>query len=522
MDLTTSTETERKYEAAGPPPDLTGTGPVSEVREQPVLGLDAVYYDTRDGCLAADGITLRHRTGGKDAGWHLKLPLARGVREEIRVPKALSAPVGSAPPRPGARPEGEVPEELAALVRSRARHAALVPVVRLRTEREPRLLLDAGGTALAELVVDRVTAERRGRTARWTEIEVELAEDGDPAVLEDVDRRLREAGLRPAPTASKLARALAETDPLHGAAPADLGGGAAGSHVLAYARKQVRALIELDPAVRRGQHDSVHRMRVATRRLRSCFRSYSRVLERAVTDSVGDELRWLAAELGVDRDREVLTERLDTRLAELPEKLRRGPVAERLHEDDRSRTTDARSRLAGVLDSERYLDLLDTLDALLATPPLRRPAEKPAAPVLKRVVRRDLDRLAGRIDTALSTPPGPGRDAALHAARKAAKRARYAAEAARPALGGKARRRVSRLASVQRVLGEHQDSVLARTALVRIADEAQTAGEPAFSYGLLYGREEALAETAERQLPGVADSCPGLRVRPGPRGQTPA
>lgn len=39
----------------------------------------------------------------------------------------------------------------------------------------------------------------------------------------------------------------------------------------------------------------MHSMRVATRRLRSTFKSYGKVLDRSVTDPIGDELKWLAA-----------------------------------------------------------------------------------------------------------------------------------------------------------------------------------------------------------------------------------
>lgn len=69
----------------------------------------------------------------------------------------------------------------------------------------------------------------------------------------------------------------------------------AGDHVLAYLRAQRDAIVQLDPAVRRDLPDSVHRMRVATRRMRSAFRSYDKVLDRAATDPIGEELKWLAA-----------------------------------------------------------------------------------------------------------------------------------------------------------------------------------------------------------------------------------
>ncbi|NEA40508.1 CHAD domain-containing protein, partial [Streptomyces sp. SID11385] len=106
-----------------------------------------------------------------------------------------------------------------------------------------------------------------------------------------------------------------------------------------------------------------------------------------------------------------------------------------------------------------------------------------------------------RIAHALELPPGPERDVALHEARKAAKRARYAAEAARPALGKPARKSAKRLKAVQGVLGDHQDSVVAREALRALAVQAQLSGEPSFTWGLLYGREERTAAARERELP---------------------
>ncbi|NUS13893.1 MAG: CHAD domain-containing protein, partial [Streptomyces sp.] len=91
----------------------------------------------------------------------------------------------------------------------------------------------------------------------------------------------------------------------------------AGRTAVAYVDAQLTALRALDPAVRRGDEDAVHRMRVATRRARSALRSFRRELDRAATDPLGAELKWLAAELGAERDREVLAERLAARLAEL-------------------------------------------------------------------------------------------------------------------------------------------------------------------------------------------------------------
>lgn len=171
-------------------------------------------------------------------------------------------------------------------------------------------------------------------------------------------------------------------------------------------------------------------MRVATRRMRSTFRSYGKVLDRTITDPIGEELRWLAGELGVDRDREVMTERLTTVLGELPRTLVSGPIRTRLRTWANARRGGSRRRLIGVLDSKRYLALLDTLDAVVAEPPLLPDATGKPEKVIGKAVRKDFGKVSALVEEAMEAPPGPDRDLALHEARKKAKRTRYAAEAA--------------------------------------------------------------------------------------------
>ncbi|MFI9610838.1 CHAD domain-containing protein [Streptomyces sp. NPDC052023] len=487
----TKREIERKYESDDSGlPDLTGVAGVAAVLDQGVADLDATYYDTADERLAASSITLRRRTGGSDAGWHLKFPVASGVRDEIHAPLS-----------------DRVPSTLGALVRSRVRDDDLAPVVRLRTTRDVRHLVDLDGHLLAEVSVDSVQAERltgSGGKAEWTEIEVELADGGDPAFLDKVDKRLRKAGVRPSEAPSKLARALAETggkgQPRHEdrAEPVT-----AGDHVLAYVRAQRDVIVELDPAVRRDVEDSVHRMRVATRRMRSTFKSYRKILDRAVTDPVGDELKWFAGELGAGRDQEVLAERISDAVRELPPALVVGPVRNRLRSWSTARSEDARREIIDVLNGPRYLALLTSLDALLADPPLRAAAAGQPSKELAKAVRKAYDVLAGLVDHALVTPPGKDRDVALHEARKKAKRARYAAEAAAPGLGKPASKLKSSMKDLQKLLGEHQDSVMGREALKELAEQAHAAGEHSFTYGVLYTAEQRRAEQVEEELPGV-------------------
>ncbi|MFE2537815.1 CHAD domain-containing protein [Streptomyces sp. NPDC059371] len=489
-------ETERKYAASDADiswlPDLAGAGPVASVADQGTQELDAVYYDSDDLRLTRTRASLRRRTGGTDAGWHLKLPLPGDSREEIQAPLSSE----------------DVPEELRDLVLSRTRGAGLRPVIRIRSSRSLHHLLDAEGDVLAELSMDEVSAEAllddEGRAA-WTEMEVELVEDGDPALLDGVEKVLRRHGFDRAQSPSKVVHALTEATLLLEDAPgtrADAVPGSAGEYVLAYMDRLVGALTDLDPAVRRDAPDSVHQMRTTARRLRGCLRSYRSVLDRKATDPIRRDLKWLAGELGVERDHEVLRERLTSGVRELPGELVLGPVEARLKAWDVKQRTEARRRTLDALASPRYLNLLGHLKSLTEAPPLHaaKAAGEPGK-VLAKALRKEYRRLAGRMEPALDMGPGPERDTAIHNARKVAKRLRYAAEAARPALGKPARRLGKRAKAVQRVSGAQHDSVVTRATLHRFAVLSHAAGEPGFTWGVLHSHEGAAAGARERQLP---------------------
>lgn len=278
---------------------------------------------------------------------------------------------------------------------------------------------------------------------------------------------------------------------------------------MAYIQAQRDAIVELDPAVRRDVHDSVHRMRVATRRMRSAFKSYGKVLDRTVTDPIGAELKWLAGELGVDRDQEVLTERLTVALDELPRVLLTGPVRTRLRTWSHARHGGSRRRLIAVLDGKRYLDLLATLDAVVDGPPLLKAAGGLPSKVIPKAVRKDFGKLTELVEQAVELSPGADRDLAIHEARKKCKRTRYSAEAASKVLGEPAVDLVRSMKSLQGLLGDHQDSVMTREALRDLAGQAHAAGESGFTYGVLYGREERRAELVELDLPVTWPSIKG-------------
>lgn len=268
--------------------------------------------------------------------------------------------------------------------------------------------------------------------------------------------------------------------------------------VLAYLRDQVAAISRCDPLVRRDEPDAVHQMRVATRRARSALQAFGSIIDREATRPLCAELKWLAATLGQARDGEVMLDRLTADLAAIPPTLVIGPVEARITSHFTAELAQAGKTALAALDGPRYLRLLDDLEALLARPPLTPLAERRAGTVLARPVRQAARRLLRAL---AAVPAAENRDAALHEARKAAKRARYAAETAVPALGGTASRQAAQAKGLQQLLGDHHDSVVARTVLLDLAGKARAAGEDTFTYGLMYQRQACQAADIERALP---------------------
>jgi CHAD domain-containing protein len=275
----------------------------------------------------------------------------------------------------------------------------------------------------------------------------------------------------------------------------------AGEVVLAYVCDQVAAICRYDPRVRRDEPDAVHQMRVATRRARSALQAFGGVVDRDVTRPLCAELKWLAAALGQARDTEVLLARLTADLAAIPPALVAGPVQARVTAHFNAELTRARRAALDALDGPRYLRLLDDLRALLADPPLTPLAERPAGEVLAKPVRQAARRLQRALD---AVPGAEDRDTAIHEARKAAKRARYAAEAAVRALGRTARRQIAQAKELQQLLGDHHDSVVARIVLLDLAQMARAAGEDTFTYGLMHQRQACQAAAIEQTLPRLA------------------
>jgi len=194
-------EIERKYDVDvdTPVPVWESIPGVSSVTAGELRVLDARYLDTADAALSKAGVAVRRRTGGPDAGWHIKGPREGDGRLE------LGWPLGTGE---------QIPDAVAgALVRWTT--DPLTPLARIENDRTAYLLTGEGGV-IAEFVDDHVRATdlREGVQREWREWEVELgpaAPTGDAErhdLFGAIETAVFAAGARTASTDSKLARAL--------------------------------------------------------------------------------------------------------------------------------------------------------------------------------------------------------------------------------------------------------------------------------------------------------------------------
>lgn len=492
MEASRGLEIEKKYDvdAGAEVPPLDQAAGVARTGKPHTDVLEAVYFDTPKHALAARRITLRRRTGGKDAGWHLKLPPAAALAGEGPQQRTeLHAPLG----RPDVVPDALLPHLQAYL-----RGAVPAPVVRLETRRTTHPLYGEDGVHLADLADDHVTAVRledgAGDALQWREWELELVH-GKPDLFVPVEELLAAAGARPAGHASKLARALG-TDKKAGKRAAaaeapDSGGGESTPALLAgkrapaaavvtvYVAAQIDQILAGDAAVRLEEPEAVHNMRSATRRIRSVLAAYGRLYRASPVRKLRSELKWLGQLLGRSRDAEILRSQLRDQLGELPPADGIAAAASTV-EERAGGDFDAGYRLLHeALESARYFRLLDKLEDFRDNPPVRADAVKPGRRAASKAVDKAAKRLRRSHKAVKDARRGRDQELALHRVRKDAKRLRHVAESA-ALVHGKSAGKVAKAARrQQKILGRFQDAVVARDLLAALSaeyGEAATAG----------------------------------------------
>ncbi|MGK3957963.1 CHAD domain-containing protein [Arthrobacter sp. R4] len=503
-------EIEKKYDvgASAEVPSLTDVPGVARVGEPRTATLDAVYFDTGRHTLASRRMTLRRRTGGADAGWHLKLP-------PEAAPEAPATDPDSAPQqrRELHEPLGQpdvVPDRLMAHLRAYLRGDTVAPVVRLETERTTHPLYGEDGTHLADLLDDRVSAallgaeDGPGSTQQWREWELELVH-GSPDLFPAAAAVLADAGAKPSEHVSKLARALAgapgqgATDTAVPAVPLPGKKSPATAVVTAYLAAQIREILVHDAGVRLEEPEAVHDMRSAARRARSALSAYRRLYDAVTVRRLRDELRLLGRLLGEPRDAQVMLDRLRGHIGDLPPE-EAAAAGKGWLEKELGDTLDAGYRkLQKALLSERYYRLLDDLESFRDHPPVRPEGASSGRKISGKAVNKAAKRLRRSHRGAKNTRRGAPYETALHQVRKNAKKLRHVAESAGPVYGKRAAKVAKAAHRQQQALGDFHDSVIARDLLAGCATASGVPEPVASAYVTLKTRQVQLAAAAEKK-----------------------
>lgn len=431
-------------------PDLSALAPAGGRLETARHELTATYYDTDRSTLRLLGLTLRHREGGEDAGWHLKIP-AGDARTEVQSQAAA----------------GALPVSLRRRVAGIVGDDTVRPVATIRTDRETTRVLDEQGDVLVELADDRVTGTASGADAYpvvWREVELELGAAGDE---EDLDRATALLdGARPAAVQRKISHVLGEP-PV--AVPDGLP-----ALVVAYVREQCAAVLLGDVGLRDDPvPEVVHDTRVGIRRLRSTLRLFDHVVAGA-PEALDDDLAWYAGLLSPLRDADILAHRVGAALDELDPEAVVGPVSAEIDAELARRRESATAALKAAWDDPRYRGIMATLVRWYASVPVAEDVKVRPKRVLRQARKKVRRRLARATDAH-----------GLHQARKAAKRLRYAGNLLEPAWP-KAGRVADGAKELQTTLGEHQDLAVASAFVRQLAESGRV--ESAFTYGALADR----------------------------------
>jgi len=273
-----------------------------------------------------------------------------------------------------------------------------------------------------------------------------------------------------------------------------------GDLVSAYAAEQCTVIIEAEGPLRAGEN-VVHVTRVGVRRLRSTIRVFAELYDVPRAGNLEDELVWWAGLLGAVRDQDILQAGLSERIAGLPPELILGPVESSIQAELAVRRKVAADTVAEALDSDRYRKLVVLLQGWRNDPPMTNEAEVDAAEVTGYVKRAGKKAQKRLVRAVAAQKAGEDADELFHSARKAAKRHRYAVEAAAPMWGSKADKAIQRRKDLQDVLGGHQDRIVQRAFLRDLgARLGVRSGQNGFTYGVLYSQVVADGSTLTKDL----------------------
>jgi len=283
--------------------------------------IDLTLLDASDHRLIRSGVLLAHRVLDGRGEWYLGAPDWVPL-----LPKERIDPMS----------HGDLPEELADLVRPFRRRATLGPVAALRCERREFALRDDRGSTLALLRDDKVTVRRGGlTTARYREV---MLTPVGPGLSEQQDlwlcHVLDQAGATQVEKFPRLVTRLGA--PSNGLTdfprPVPFEPSATfGAFVTTLLSRRLRELLVADLAVRADRPQAARDLAGHAGQLRWDVRALAPVLAGQWLEDLDEELEWVREEAS----REAVAQQ-------------DGPEGER-------------GRLKARLRSERYLALLERL-----------------------------------------------------------------------------------------------------------------------------------------------------------------
>lgn len=445
-------------------PQLAELLPEGGRLDHEVRRLHNTYFDTPGAGLRLFGITLRRRVGGSETGWQLKVPSGTARTELQSGSRAKTLPAALAEGVAGLRAD-----------------ESLDPVATMVTTRTAYRLLNADGELILEIADDQVESgppDGESTLHSWREVEVELGPAGKKKDLKRARKLLQAAGASPSTSRTKLDRALGPALG-DGQAPA-VESGTVGELVAAYVAAQCEVLASNDVGMRTGT-PAVHKTRVAARRLRSTLRMFDDVFDAAPAEELNNELSWYADVLGQVRDRDILSGRLTKQIAELPPEQVRGPVEAEIAKTLAAERQEAVGELSKAMSTKRYKHLMQLLRGWRAAPPLTEAAGEENTAAVKYV-----EKAKGKADKRLRKAHDDIER--LHRARKAMKRARYAAELVEPA-DGQMKAIAREAEEMQTLLGEHQDATVSANFLATTSAAGDGRQVTGFTYGILMANE---------------------------------
>ena len=257
--------------------------------------------------------------------------------------------------------------------------------------------------------------------------------------------------------------------------------------------EQQRAWDGVDP-------EGVHKMRVATRRIRAAFRAFKGVLPAATIKEFNGQFKWVGDVLGAVRDLDVYQENLRHYTAEMPEEDGTCLVDYQQHLAESWRH--ARDNLLACLSSQRYLELLDGFTEFLELSPIETAAKTDGTRAIgdaaTRLIGKQYKKVLHNGRAIMAESP----DEALHSLRMDCKRLRYLFEFFQPIYGKSLSPFVKQLKALQDVLGEFQDACVATQRLRQYAEcvpmQAKNRGQLIALGQLIYSQGQQAADRRAR------------------------